>query len=631
MSSPAVTAAEEELAKAQAAAAETTKADGEPLSKNEKKKRAKAVQRAEKKLKKAQAKAAKAAAAPAKKKAAKEEEDAVEPWKYFENRSNLVTSMEQKFEQGERKDAALNPYPHKFQVSSSIPAYREEWDVEGKLSNGEHKEGVVVSLAGRIVGIRGAGKLVFIVLQGDGMRVQLMSSRREYAAGEDAFDSVHRMLRRGDIVGCTGSPSRSRSGELSVLVTHLQVLSPCLRMLPKDQGNKAMFTSQDARYRQRYLDLIMNQTSRNVFITRAKIINYIRRYLDNMDFLEVETPVLNMIPGGATARPFETLHNELNMKMFMRIAPELYLKTLIIGGLDRVYEIGRQFRNEGMDMTHNPEFTTCEFYMAYADYHDLMDMTEDMLRGMVREITGGTTITYHPNRDENGPGEPITIDFGPKFERYPMVETIEDRGGFTLPRPLTSDECNEFLKVKCAELEIECKPPTTAKLLDKLVEHYLESEIQERPTFIIDHPEIMSPLAKYHRSKPEMTERFELFINGKELCNAYTELNNPRVQRERFEEQARQKAAGDDEAQFKDENYLRAMEYGLAPTGGWGLGVDRLTMFLSDNNTIKEVLLFPAMKPEAQGSAAGASKSAEAEAPAAPEAAAAPAAAAASE
>jgi lysyl-tRNA synthetase class 2 len=239
--------------------------------------------------------------------------------------------------------------------------------------------------------------------------------------------------------------------------------------------------------------------------------------------------------------------------------------------------------------------------MAYADYHDLMDMTEDMIRGMVYEITGSYKLTYHPDRGVDGEGEPIVIDFEPPFERVPMVQGVEERGGFKIP-PIDTEEARVFLDKKVAELELDCHPRTTAKLLDKLVEHYIESQINERPTFIIDHPELMSPLAKYHRSKAGMTERFELFINGKELCNAYTELNNPRVQRQRFDDQAKQKAQGDDEAQFKDEQFCEAMEYGLPPTGGWGLGIDRLTMFLTDKNTIKEVLLFPAMKPEEDSS-----------------------------
>jgi len=604
-----IAAAEQELATAVAAAAETVDAEGKALSKSESKKRKKMVQKYEKKVAKEKAKAAKAAANPNKAKGGKKvevEADPVEPWKYFENRSKQFAGMEEQFEKGDRKNALLNPYPHKFNVDMSLPIFRSTFDA--KLKDGEHDSATVLSVAGRVMAIRGAGKLVFFVLQGDGCNLQIMSSARDYGEGMDAFSAIHKLVRRGDIIGCTGNPGKSKTGELSLFPTKIVMLSPCLRMLPKNKGNEAALTSQDTRYRQRYLDLICNQQeSRRVFIIRAKIINYIRRYLDSRQFLEVETPCLNMNPGGATAKPFETKHNSLNMKMFMRIAPELYLKELIVGGLDRVYEIGRQFRNEGMDMTHNPEFTTCEFYMAYADYNDLMDMTEDMLRNMVKEITGSYKLTYHPDRNaETGPGEAITIDFEPPFERLPMVGTIEKRGNFKVPRPLHGEECRQFLIAKCTELELGAEPPTCGKLLDKLVEHFIEQTVVDRPCFIIDHPAMMSPLAKYHRSKAEMTERFELFINGKELCNAYTELNNPRVQRDRFDEQAKQKAQGDDEAQFKDEHFCVAMEYGLPPTGGWGLGVDRLTMFLSDNNTIKEVLLFPAMKPSEEQ--AGATK-----------------------
>ena len=568
---------------------------GEKLSKAEQRRRRKAEQKAAKKAAKAKAKAEREAKQGPKKTKRKKlggGDDAVEPWKYFENRKKFIGELE-------KDDAKINPYPHKFKVDMDLPSFRKQFD---SMEKEQRDESTTVSIAGRIVNIRSSSaKLVFYNIQGDGEKIQAMCSLNAHEGGEEKFYEIHDVLRRGDIIGLTGTPGKTRTGELSIFPKDVKLLSPCLRMLPKARGNKSGLTNQDTRYRKRYLDLICNESARNVFATRAKCINYMRRYLDMRNFLEVETPILNMIPGGATALPFVTVHNELKMQMFMRIAPELYLKTLIIGGLDRVYEIGRQFRNEGMDMTHNPEFTTCEFYMAYADYHDLMDMTEDMIRGMVYEITGSYKLTYHPDRGVDGEGEPIVIDFEPPFERVPMVQGVEERGGFKIP-PIDTEEARVFLDKKVAELELDCHPRTTAKLLDKLVEHYIESQINERPTFIIDHPELMSPLAKYHRSKAGMTERFELFINGKELCNAYTELNNPRVQRQRFDDQAKQKAQGDDEAQFKDEQFCEAMEYGLPPTGGWGLGIDRLTMFLTDKNTIKEVLLFPAMKPEEDSS-----------------------------
>jgi lysyl-tRNA synthetase class 2 len=280
--------------------------------------------------------------------------------------------------------------------------------------------------------------------------------------------------------------------------------------------------------------------------------------------------------------------------MFMRIAPELYLKTLVVGGLDRVYEIGKQFRNEGIDLTHNPEFTTCEFYMAYADFEDLMNLTETLLSGMVKEITGSYKITWHDSK-----GTAHEIDFTPPFKRFNMVEEVEKQGGFKIPTPYDSEKCNDFLSKKCEELEVPCKEPrSSSRLLDKLVEHFVEPQCSN-PSFICEHPEIMSPLAKYHRSKPGLTERFELFVCGTELCNAYTELNDPRTQRERFESQVAQAKDGDEEATKEvDTAYVEALEYGLPPTAGWGIGIDRVNMFLADKCNIKEVLLFPAMKPD---------------------------------
>ena len=404
----------------------------------------------------------------------------------------------------------ITPYPHKFHVDYRLPDYNDEF--MPKTTDGEKLSDPLVTIAGRIQSVRGQGKLFFYDLRGDGSKVQIMSDLKSYAGGEEAFYKINRTIKRGDVIGVQGYPGKSKKGELSIFPTEITLLSPCLHMLPQAKGDSPAITDQEKRYRQRYLDLIVNVENRKTFEIRAKIINGVRKYLNDRHFLEVETPMMNLIPGGAVARPFVTHHNDLSMDMYLRIAPELYLKQLVIGGLDRVYEIGRQFRNEGIDLTHNPEFTTCEFYQAYADYNDLMDMTEEMLSGMVKDITGGYKIKYSPK-----PGAPeLEIDFTPPFKRISMMEGLNEAMNTTLP-DFEDPEIIPKLQALLKEHGLECSPPqTVARLLDTFVGKFLEENIIH-PTFITEQPEIMSPLAKSHRSKKGLTERFELFSAGREV------------------------------------------------------------------------------------------------------------------
>ncbi|GIQ81108.1 lysine-tRNA ligase, class II [Kipferlia bialata] len=539
---------------------------------------------AKKRLAQAKKAGKKAANPQAKKKEAVEE---VDPSKYRENRMADIKALEA---------AGTDVWPHKFETTTDVPSLRALYGAEGAIMNGcvlrpsgeEGDEGELVSLAGRVMLKRAAGKsMVFYTLTQGQENVQIM------CVADDAdypFAETHKTLNRGDIIGVTGYPGRSKRGELSIFPTKICLLSPCFHMLPK--GPKAL-SDEESRFRKRYLDFIVNPAARDVIITRSKMVTLIRQHFIEKGFIEVETPMLNAVAGGAAAKPFKTYHNSLHTELFMRIAPELYLKELIVGGIDAVFEIGRCFRNEGIDQTHNPEFTTIEAYWAYHDYNDVMKLVEDVIRLCVKELTGSLILHY-----TTPSGLELDIDFEQPFRRVSLVQEIERLSGITIPRPLSSPEALACVKAQCDDLKLEVSPPfTMARLLDNLCEHYIEPQATTRPTFICDHPQIMSPLAKYHRSLPEMTERFELFIGCFEVCNAYTELNNPIVQRANFANQMSDKAQGDEEACDIDEVFVTALEHGLPPTGGLGIGIDRLCMLIAGQASIKEVIAFPMMKP----------------------------------
>ncbi len=454
-----------------------------------------------------------------------------------------------------------------------------DWDSTSQQikENFDAMEGKAVKVAGRLMSKRGMGKVSFCDLQDRDGRIQL------YARQDEMDEAVYKKFKKydiGDIVGVSGEVFRTQRGEMSVRCKDVVLLSKSLLPLPeKYHGLK----DTDARYRQRYLDLIVNPEVKDVFVKRSKIITAIREYLDGKAFLEVETPVLHTQAGGASARPFITHHNTLDMDMYLRIALELYLKRLIVGGFDRVYEIGRNFRNEGMDRTHNPEFTMLELYQAYTDIHGMMDITEDMIRTVAHKVLGGGKV------EQNG----VEIDLDKPFQRITMLDAVKEYAHVDFSQADTLEEARKLADEHHIEYEQRHK---WGDIVNLFFEAYCEEKLIQ-PTFLTGHPVDISPLAKKDPANPGCTQRFELFICGHEYANAFSELNDPIDQRERFEAQAALKAAGDDEACDVDEDFLTALEYGMPPTGGMGMGVDRLVMLLTGAPSIRDVLLFPTMKP----------------------------------
>nr|WP_312290616.1 lysine--tRNA ligase [Clostridium chromiireducens] len=448
-------------------------------------------------------------------------------------------------------------------------------------ANYDELEGKEVTVAGRIMSKRGQGKVVFSDIHDKDGKLQLFLKIDK--VGEENLKQ-YKTLDLGDWVAATGEVFTTKTGEVSVNVNTFELTCKSLKPLPeKWHGLK----DPDLRYRQREVDIITNSGVKDTFIKRSRIISAMREFLDTRSFIEVETPILGAIAGGAAAKPFVTHHNTLDMDMFLRIAPELYLKRLIVAGFEKVYEIGRNFRNEGMSVRHNPEFTSIELYEAYSDYNDMMEITENMVAYICEKINGTTKVTYQGTE----------IDFKPPWRRITMVDAVKEYAGVDFNKIKSNEEAQAIAKEKHIEFAKPLDTVTKGEVLNALYEEFGEANMIQ-PTFVTDYPVEISPLTKKKRGNPEFTERFEGFVFGRELCNAYSELNDPIVQRERFEQQAKERELGDDEAYMLDEQFMSALETGMPPTGGMGMGIDRLIMFLTDSASIRDVILFPTMRPQ---------------------------------
>lgn len=465
----------------------------------------------------------------------------------------------------------INAYPYRYEVSDNTQQLLNKF--EGIKEGEESKE--EVSVAGRIITRRGHGKAAFANIQDQAGKVQIYA--RQDLMGDEKYE-LYSKLDIGDFIGVRGNIFRTKTGEITVRVKDFTLLSKALHPLPEKWHG---LQDKELRYRERYVDLIVNPEVREVFVKRSKIVSLIRRFLDERGFMEVETPILHVLQGGAAAKPFETYHDTLDMPLFMRIAPELYLKRLIVGGFEKIYEMGRVFRNEGMSFKHNPEYTMLEIYQAYADYQDVMKLTEELIITVAQEVLGTLAIEFRG----------IKVDLSPPWKIITLLDALKEEG--ILLEGKGEAEIRKIAHEKGIEGYEEIG---IGKIINVLYDKFVEPNLRQ-PTFVIDHPLETSPLAKKHRSKPGEVERFELIIGGMELANAFSELNDPIDQRARLKKQAELKAAGDQEAESMDEDFLRALEYGMPPTGGLGIGIDRLVMILTHQSSIRDVLLFPHMKP----------------------------------
>lgn len=487
---------------------------------------------------------------------------------YLANRKAELANLE--------KTQNLQLYPSKIiKPTIEFDVFKSEFE---HLKASEVCSTITHSMVGRIIQKREAStKLVFLSLRDSkNVNIQVMASMKNFESG---FEIVGN-LKRGDVIQVTGMPGKTKTGELSLIATSFTILSPCLHQIPLDLDDV------EIRHRKRYLDLLVNPELKERFVMRSKIIQFTRSFLDKRGFLEVETPIISQEAGGANAKPFTTYSNALDMDLKLRVSPELFLKKLVAGGFDRVYEIGKVFRNEGVDITHNPEFTSCEFYQAYSNYEDLMKLTEEYLHDMCVFLHGKATIVVGEH----------TIDFTPPFKRVSFLSSIEENVKQSIPSE-SGPKALELLTKMCVDagIKVDKTRESYPYLLDKLLGHFVESKCIQ-PTFICDHPIQLSPLARNHDGNKMITERFELFILQKEIANAYSELNDPREQKKRFDQQAKLRQSGDDEAMSIDDHFCEALEYGLPPTGGWGIGIDRLVMLMCNTWHIREVILFPLMK-----------------------------------